>query len=239
MEDSGLEIVNIRTIYMYTHTAYEFADNFKNKFAKIRLEIADAALPTFHLEPPAVMQQFKAVTVLEVVELIGMSPCKHSDLDPVTTWLLKKESHILGLFLALLFNLSLQTKEFPTEMKRATIVPFLKKTSLDSDDMSNYGPVSNLSFVSKLLERIVSKQIMEYMETHNLLLDHQSAYRAGHSCETAILRVQSDLIEAAYSGNVSLIALLDLSSAFDCVDHDILLQRLTCDFDRLNQLLAG
>jgi len=59
-----------------------------------------------------------------------------------------------------IFNLSLQTAEFPTAMKRATIVPLLKKTSIDSDDMSNYRPVYNLSFVSKLFELVVSKQIM-------------------------------------------------------------------------------
>jgi len=102
--DRTMGAENIRAIYK--HNVNGFADYFKNKIAKIRLETSDATQPTFHLETPAVMQQFKSVTVLEVVELIGMSPCKHTDLDPVPTWLLKKVSHILGPFLAALFNLS-------------------------------------------------------------------------------------------------------------------------------------
>jgi len=76
------------------------------------------------------------------------------------------------------------------------------------------------------------------MRTHNLLPDRQSVYRAGHSSETAILCIQSDLIEAADSGKASLLALLNLSSAFGCVDYDILLQCLTCDFGLTQSVIS-
>ena len=84
--------------------------------------------------------------------------------------------------------------------------------------------------MSKLLERAISHQLTVYLERENLPPQHQSAYRANHSTETAVLRVFSDLVAASDAGNISLMALLDLSAAFDTVDHDILLRRLESDF---------
>jgi hypothetical protein len=115
-------------------------------------------------------------------------------------------------------------------MKRDMVVPLLKKENLNTDELKNYRPVSNLSFISRLLERIVSEHLNDYLESHNLLPARQSAYRSGHSCETDLLRIHSDLIAAADAGNTSLIAMLDLSGASDCVDHDILLSRLSYNF---------
>ena len=92
--------------------------------------------------------------------------------------------------------------------------------------MGNYRPVSNLSFMAKLVERAVASQLNDYLVANNLLQRHQSAYRKGHSTETAMLCVWSDLLTAAEWRQVILLGLLDLSAAFDCVDHMILLQRL-------------
>jgi len=90
------------------------------------------------------------------------------------------------------------------------MVPILKKDNLDINELMNYRPVSNLSFISKLLERIVSEQHMDYFNKFNLLPGGQLAYRTGHSCETALLRIRSDLIAASDGGNISLLAMLDL-----------------------------
>jgi len=92
--------------------------------------------------------------------------------------------------------------------------------------MANYRPVSNLTFLSKTVERVVAKQLNGYLATNGLLPRLQSAYRRGHSTETALLRVMYDVFAAADQKHVTLLALLDLSAAFDCVDHDILLMRL-------------
>ena len=83
-----------------------------------------------------------------------------------------------------------------------------------------------MSVVSKLLERIVSSQLVKYLKENDLLPDLQSAYRALQSTETAVLKVLADLLLALDSGDLAMLTLLDLSSAFDSVDHDTLLQRL-------------
>ena len=97
---------------------------------------------------------------------------------------------------------------------------------LDTADMNNFRPVSNLSFMSKLIERAVVSQLNEYLVTNNLLPRFQSAYRRNHSTETALLRIWSDILMAADDRKVTLLSLLDMSAAFDCVDHAILLHRL-------------
>ena len=106
----------------------------------------------------------------------------------------------------------------------------MKKPGLDAADASSYRPISNLSVVSKLLERLIVRQLMDYLSDNDLLPPLQSGFRAGHSTETAVLRVLSDILQAVDRGDVAALVLLDLSAAFDTVDHDILLQRLKLSF---------
>ena len=96
--------------------------------------------------------------------------------------------------------------------------------------MKHYRPVSNLSFLSKVLERIVLKQFLQHLQSHSLLEPFQSAYRKCHSTEIALLRVVNDLLQASDSGCVSILSLLDLSAAFDTTDHNILITRLLSTF---------
>ena len=130
----------------------------------------------------------------------------------------------------MLCNTSLHDGTFPKTQKCALVTPVLKKSNLESSDMNNYRPISNLSFMSKLLERCVNDQINQYLQSNNLLPPQQSAYRKLHSTESAVLRVLSDVYEAADRGKVTILALLDLSAAFDTVDHTILLSRLKHEF---------
>ena len=100
--------------------------------------------------------------------------------------------------------------------RHAIVTLLLKKTGLDSTDMSNFRPVSNLSFMSKVVKRAVVSQLTEYLSANDLLACLQSAHRKSHSTETAMLRVRSDVLMAADVQEVTLLAMLDLSAAFNC-----------------------
>jgi hypothetical protein len=111
-------------------------------------------------------------------------------------------------------------------MKVAVVTPLLKKPSLDCDILGNYRPVSNLSMVSKLLEKVVSTRISEHCNVNGIVNTYQSAYKKVHSTETALLRVQNDLLRAVDSQGGAILVLLDLSAAFDTIDHVLLVQTL-------------
>ena len=89
-----------------------------------------------------------------------------------------------------------------------------RKKYLDQNELKNYCPVSNLSFVSKIIEKLVLSQLSDHLSANNHYNRFQSAYRPGHSTETALLKIVKDLLLALDDGNVSLLALLDLSAAF-------------------------
>ena len=97
-------------------------------------------------------------------------------------------------------------------------MPLLKKTGLDVHNVTSYRPVLNLPHLSKILERIINCLLVSHLEEFRLLPEVQSAYRRGHSTETAVLKVFSDLVDAISNGKFALLSLLDLSVAFDTVD---------------------
>ena len=121
-------------------------------------------------------------------------------------------------------NKSLHDGVLPEYEKQTIITPILKKPDLDLDCSSNYRPISNLTFLSKLIERLVCAQLTTYLNEHQLFAPVQSACRCHYSTETATLKVASDILNSEDAGQMTLLALPDLSTAFDTVDHHILLQ---------------
>ena len=115
---------------------------------------------------------------------------------------------------------------FPSSFKQALVQPLLKKPSLSTDDLNNFRPISNLNFISKILEKVVASRIQSHLSSNSLSSSFQSAYRIFHSTETTLLKIHNDLILAMDRGEVTSLILLDLSAAFDTVDHSILLTRL-------------
>ena len=128
-----------------------------------------------------------------------------------------------------LVNKSLATGLFPTPFKQALVRPLTKKATLDKDIYKNYRPVSNLPYVSKLLEKVVAERLKVHIDKNGLNEVLQSAYKSGHSTETALLRVQNDILRAVDNGQGVFLILLDLSAAFDTIDHSILLNILEDD----------
>jgi hypothetical protein len=204
---------------------------FSSKVDRIRSSTSGSPAPTFSAAPlGAGLPSFAAVSAADVSAAIAALPDKSSAADTLPAHVLKSVADLLAPFLAHLFSRSLDTGRFPARFKVAFITPILKKASLPVDDPPSYRPISNLSIISKLLERLVAKQLTSFLEQHHLLPPYQSGFRRGFSTETATAKVPSDLLDAVDRGDTALLALLDLSAAFDTVDHDVLLERLSRSF---------
>ena len=209
-------------------------DDMSSSFAAIRQNIC-SDLSDYN---GSTLDQFRPATEDEIQRLIMSSPSSSCELDPVPTWLLKQCLPVFLPNLTRIVNLSLQNVDIPASLKRAIVRPLLKKASLDPDILKNYRPISNLSFLSKLIERLVAKRINAYLSTHALLDKFQSAYRMFHSTETALLRVHSDVLAQLDKRNMVAMVLLDLSAAFDTIDHAVLLERLNRKFGIRSLALA-
>ena len=121
-------------------------------------------------------------------ESIFSSQDKSCDLDPLSTNLLKSYLDVLETPITNIVNLSLESGSFPDTLKVSHITPLLKKPSLSKDDMKKYRPVSNLNFISKIIEKIISNRIRSYLDKNNLSNSKQSEYKPLHSTETALLK---------------------------------------------------
>jgi hypothetical protein len=166
------------------------------------------------------------VSVRTVTMITLASPAKLCCLDPLPTPLLKNSLSVLAVPITRIANASLASGLVTDSLKHAVISPLIKKSSLDQQGFSNYRLVSGLPFLSKLIERVMLKQLASHIEDFQLLMPIQSAYRVNYSTETALLAIKNDLLSAADAGMGSALLLLDLSAAFDNVDHQILLKRL-------------
>ena len=110
-------------------------------------------------------------------------------------------------------------------MKSAIINPLLKKLNL-ALLQKNYQPVSNLKYLSKLIERVIAQKLNEHLTRNDIFEPMQSAYRKAHSTETALVRIQNDILRTTDNKEVTILLLVDLSAAFDTVNHAILINRL-------------
>ena len=151
-------------------------------------------------------------------------------LDPFPTSLLIENVDCIIDSVTNIINYSLLSGSVPSSFKHALVSPLLKKNDLDPEILKNYRPVSNLSFISKILEKIVAIQLNDHLSKNSLLELHQSAYKKLHNTETALLKIFNDLLISADNKKISILVLLDLSAAFDTLDHTILLNRLRDNF---------
>ena len=169
---------------------------------------------------------------------ISNSPNTSCDLDPIPTTLLKKCNQAILPTITNIINLSLSTGVFPDQFKSCSLHPLLKKSNLDKENLSNYRPISHLSYISKLTERLVKNRLTEYLTKNSLLNPFQSAYTKFQSTETTLLSLHYFIIRAMSKQQVTGLCLLDLSAAFDTIDHSILLHRLKSWFGINNTALS-
>ena len=188
------------------------------------------------ITPPLLLSSFAPSTEEEVRGVIMFSSDSSCDLDIIPTNLLKSCVDVIIKPLTIIVNLSLSEGSFPTTFKHALVKPLLKKHNLPQDELSSYRPISNLNFISKILERIIHARISSHLESFPSITPFQFAYRQFHSTETAF-RIQKDLLLAINKLKVSALVLLDLSAAFDTIDHKILLSRLSSFYGLSNTAL--
>ena len=211
--------------------ANDFTNFFVGKIEKIRDNIKSSRTITcsastekkcFQTE----LEYFQPATQEEIRTLIMRSPAKTCSLDPIPSRLLKSYIEEVLPLITMIINMSLTSSTMPQSLKIAIITPILKKVILELIT-KNYRPVSNLPYLSKLVEKVVASRLLSHQKQNKSLEKLQSAYQDGHSTETALLCVQSDILQAIDKQNIVLLVLLDLSAAFDTIDHSLLLRRLS------------
>ena len=210
--------------------AEEMKDFFHSKVNKIYSEFENNDIPTnfytsddFKGQP---LFDFKPLTEEQLTSVISASNKKECELDPIPVSILMKCLPELTNILLFIVNDSLSSGIFPHNLKEALVRPDIKDKNGDLDDYKNYRPISNLPFISKLLEKCVYKELSFHLSLNNLHAENQSAYRVHHSCETATLALYNDLLCMSDTKSKVILLLLDLSAAFDTVCHEILLTKL-------------
>ena len=175
--------------------------------------------------------RFKEVSVKDITHYINRVPNKYCpQVDTLPIELINKNVDILAPIFTTIVNKSISSGVVPNAYKEAVVTPIIKKTS-PKPTFSIFRPVSNLPFISKIIERVVSDPINAFTDTQMLDEPLQSAFKKSHSTETALIKVQNDILMCMDQQQVVLIALLDLSAAFDTCYHNILLSRLETQFN--------
>jgi len=170
------------------------------------------------------------VSVEEVTKCITQLPNKTSPLDYIHTSVLKSCADVFAPLIVRLVNLSFSEGCFPNQFKLAQVTPLLKKAGLDNTDPANYRPISNLNTIGKIIERLCLKRLVPHIASTGNFSPLQSAYRKRHSTETALLRILDDVYRIIDSKRAAVLIGLDLSAAFDTIDHSKLINRLEITF---------
>ena len=168
----------------------------------------------------------KPVYPEEVDKVIrNLKNSRASGFDNLDTYILKLTRNVIVPSVCHIVNLSIQTKKFPSKWKIAKIIPLYKGKGSKLDPKS-YRPVAILPILSKILERLMFKQLVSYMDANNFYNPSHHAYRSFHSTTTAILQMYTTWLEALEQGKLAAVCMIDMSAAFDVVDTDLLLEKL-------------
>ncbi|XP_072033365.1 uncharacterized protein [Amphiura filiformis] len=193
--------------------ADRFADYFHHKISSLRDRLDTSSNSVISFESNGTcsssFDSFHSVSEEEVLKIIKSSHITSCKLDPLPVSITKECIDEMLPGMTAIVNQSLLSGSFPSSLKHAIVTPLLKKPKLDADELANYRPISNLTYLGKLIERVAISQLQSYLHDNDLNASKQSAYRAHHSTESALLRVQSDILCALDKGNEAILVLLD------------------------------
>lgn len=202
-------------------------------FDRLHTNVNSPAIgPSPHVKgPPPVPSipacfSFRTISVHEVRKaLLKLDIKKSKGEDEIAPFFLRLSAHLIAAPIAHIFNLTFISGEIPAIWKTAQVLPLFK--SGDHTDLNNYRPISKLCCLAKVLETLANHQLRAFLDSHNILQSNQSGFRPGHSTVTATSLVVNDILNDLDTRQHCAALFIDLSKAFDTVDHDILLTKLS------------
>ena len=230
-KDSGSEALNVagELISDPKIIANEFSNYFSNIGPQMKskiptskkdytqfLNMADSSLASMYLRPTTSPEVEKTILTLK--------NSKASGHDGITTKLLKAISSSISIPLASVINKSFVTGIFPSTLKTAIVTPVFKKD--DKQILSNYRPISLLPILSKVFEKIFLSRLLAFFTLTKFFTSHQYGFRKNHTTIDAVSKLVADTLMGFDKNNFTLAVLLDVSKAFDTLDHHILLHKL-------------
>lgn len=209
----------------------ELANNFQSYFTQkvenIHTKVGYSAVQhEIQVSANASLLRIPALFKSDVISIVAKMKAKSCTLDPIPAKLFKQHIQHLAPVISRILNNYILDSVVPTDLKSSVITPVYKKKQLDTNALSSYRPIAQLPLVAKILERHVSAVLRNHMENNNIADLYQSAYRANHSTETAIVKVFNDISLSLGKHKKVVLCLLDLSAAFDTLNHEILIKRL-------------
>ena len=208
----------------------DIADTFNTYFTEIGQDLADQIPQTNNsidefIEPVSHTFKFKNISIQEVRNVLEkLNTSKSCGPGKIPASVLKDSSEITASYLTHIYNCSLSSANFPEEWKKPGVSPIFK--SGNKEECENYRPISVLSVVAKIFEKLVCGQLSGYLNEKNLLTKHQSGFREGHSTASSLLSTTNSWLINMDTGLINGVLFLDLKKAFDTVDHQIMIRKM-------------